>query len=100
MRLARQPPRFDARFLQAEDRRISCLLRGGIFSGALSELLARLRDIKNVVDHLEREPERATEIADRGSWVAGVGAHRAEAHGSGEKRRGFVFVNVTELRAS
>ena len=54
-----QPPRLVPRALQSEDRRIGGFLRGEVFTGALAKLLAGLRDIENVIDHLEGETERA-----------------------------------------
>ena len=99
VRLAGQSTGFASRFLQAENRRISRFLRGRIFPRALAQFLTRLRDIENVVDHLESEPERITEIADaRELRRGGVRTHRAEPHRSGQQCCGLVFMDVTELR--
>ena len=45
---------FDARLVQTDDRRVSRFLGGDVFAGALTELLAGLGYIENVVDHLKR----------------------------------------------
>ncbi len=100
MRLTSQPPGFRARFLQTENRWVSGLVSGGILARALSEFLARLRDVENVVDHLEGQPKGSTEVGDRTELRRfGVGAHRPEPDRRGEQGRGFVFVDVAQLRA-
>ena len=51
-----------AGFFQADHRRISRLLRVGIFAGGFAELLAGLRHVEDVVDDLKGEADVIAEI--------------------------------------
>src|SRR5207237_8838141 len=64
VRLLRESFRFDARLVQTDDRRVSRFLRGDVFAGALTELLAGLGYIENVVAHLIRQTECASSFRD------------------------------------
>src|SRR5262249_14598253 len=78
--LARETFGFCARFLQADNRRIRCLLCRHIFAGALAQNFRGLRYVENVVDDLESEPQPLPERCNRGK-LSGicVGAHRAQS---------------------
>src|SRR4029077_3387342 len=65
VRLFREAFRFRARFLQTNDGRVSRLLCGDIFARAFAKFFTGLCHIENVVDHLKRQTERASELCDR-----------------------------------
>ena len=100
MRVLREPFRFGTGFFQADHGRIGGFLRSDIFARALAQFFGRLRDVENVVDDLKGETERMAEFGEGGQLGrAGVGAHGAEPNAGAEEGSGFVFVNVSQLRA-
>src|SRR5438034_11818039 len=98
LRSVGQPPRFAARCLQPDYRGIGRLLRRDIFSCAFTEFLARLRDIEDVVDHLESQAKRVAELCNRAQFFrVGICAHRTKTDGSCDHGRGFIFVDVAKF---
>lgn len=70
----------------------------GIFAGGFAELLARLCDIKNVINDLEGEADVVTKISECAELGRiAIGAHAAQARRTAEESGGFTLVNVSEL---
>src|SRR5262245_18758242 len=68
-----------AGFFQTNNRRIRGFLRRRVLAGGLSQLLAGLGDIQDVVDDLEREPDIVSEVGQRPELSRGaIGAHATE----------------------
>jgi hypothetical protein len=86
-------------FLKSDDGGVGGFVSGGIFAGGFPQLLARLSDIQDVVDDLEREADVVTEVGE-GAELGGcaIGAHAAEPDGAAEQGGGLAFVNITKLR--
>src|SRR5581483_4024656 len=75
------------------------LLRLRVLAGGFAELLGGLRDVEDVVDHLEREADVIAKIRQRLQLRgAAIRAHAAEADRTAEQRGSFALVNVAELR--
>ena len=72
-----------ARFFQTDNRRIGCFLAGSVFAGGLAQLLAGLRDVEDIVNNLEGQPDITAEIGERLKLSCGaIGAHAAETDGA------------------
>ena len=93
-RFVRQLRRNLSRFFQADNRRISGFLNRDIFARRFAKLLAGLRHVENVVNHLKREADVIAEVGERGELRGrAVGAHAAEAHGAAQQRGGLALVD-------
>src|SRR5579884_2101214 len=87
-----------ARFFQADDGRIGGFLGGSVLAGRFAELLARLRDVEDVVDDLERKADVVAEFGEGLELRGGaISAHAAQPDRAAEQRRSFAFVDVFEL---
>src|SRR4051794_22197601 len=92
----RQLPRDSPRFLQSNDRWVSCLLGSGIFTGGFAELLAGLRNIQNVVDDLKRQADVVAEFSQGAELhCCAIGAHPSESNRTTEQSGGLALVNVS-----
>ena len=69
-----------------------------VFARRFAELLAGLRHVQNVVNHLEREADVIAEIRQRLELrCRAVGAHAAEPHGTAQQRGGLALVDVAQF---
>lgn len=88
-----------ARFFEADDRWVSGLLGGNVFTGGLAELLAGLGNIQNIIYDLESEADVIAEIGKSPELCRGaVRGHAAKAHGTAKKRGSFSFVDISKVR--
>ena len=82
------------RFFQPDNRRVGRLLHGHVLARRLAELLAGLRHVEDVVNHLEREADVMAEIRERAELRGrAVRAHAAEPHGTAQQRGGLALVD-------
>ena len=82
-RLGRQLRRDLPRFFQSDNRRVGRLLHGHVLARRLAELLAGLRHVQDVVNHLKREADVVAEVGEgRELRRRAVRAHAAEPHGT------------------
>ena len=69
-----------------------------IFAGGFAELLARLGDVQDVVDNLEREADVIAKIGQCLKLGRGaIRAHAAQPYGTAEQGGGFAFVDVLQF---
>jgi len=86
------------RLLQPNNRGICRFLRFCILACGLSQLIAGLRHVENVVNDLERKANIVTKIGQRFQLGRrAIGAHSAEPNRTTEQGRGLPFVNVLKF---
>jgi hypothetical protein len=73
-------------------------LRSRVLAGRLAQLLARLRDVEDIVDHLKGESDIAAELSERFQLSGrAVRAHSAQPDAAAKQCRSLALMDVPKL---